>query len=44
MKLIKTPGKGVQMKKKTSVADPCRKNADADPGKYLNADADSFPY
>jgi hypothetical protein len=33
---------------KYSVADPHRKNADADPGKYLNADpdadADSYPY
>jgi hypothetical protein len=32
----------------TSVADPHRKNADADPGKNLNADpdadADSCPY
>jgi hypothetical protein len=31
-----------------SVADPHRKNADADPGKYLDADADananSCPY
>jgi hypothetical protein len=33
---------------KSSVADPHRKNADADPGKNLNADADpdadSCPY
>jgi hypothetical protein len=28
----------------TSVADPHRKNADADPGKNLKADADSCPY
>jgi hypothetical protein len=27
-----------------SVADPYRKNADADSGKNLNADADSCPY
>ncbi len=37
--LLELNGQGL-----TSVADPHRKNADADPGKNLSGDADSCPY
>jgi hypothetical protein len=37
--LLEFKGQGL-----TSVADPHRKNADADPGKNLSVDADSYPY
>jgi hypothetical protein len=44
MVLVPAVLRSLILKVLASVADPHRKNANADPGKNLNADADSGPY